>query len=471
MRVAPSAAMGRERVLAEIEGSTLSDWLRGNAGSDSIAGLDGDDTLAGAQGDDTLDGGAGSDLLLGGAGNDVFMVTTPALLDNVRGGPGDDTIRIDRVEATAFVILPAVFDAGAAGIERLDASAGPPGSSLHNIALTGQGSPLDWDLSHLAIGEGLAPNPRLVLSRGADRVVGTAGADSVSGDGNAPETSPGGTDTIAGADGADTLRGMGGNDVLKGGADGDWLQGGFGEDSLSGGDDSDFLQGGAGNDALRGCAGDDLLMGEDGADIIHAGKGDDSVSGGLGNDRLRDIAGDDTLSGGDGQDTIRGRGESTREAYFGGNGSDRLFDALDGSAFLYGEAGNDTLRGRFAEGGAGDDLLDARHAADALLSGGGGTDRFLLGLHDGGRVVVENFLLGDTGAVWETLRIDVADRRHARIDIPAFGGETVFVTQFDDEGAMLAHMAIEFRNVWQPLVQLHPGLSQEEALREHLILH
>ena len=67
-----------------LTGTALVDQLKGGDGDDSISGLDGNDLLMGGKGADTLDGGAGNDTLSGGNGADLLT-----------GGAGADVFKID----------------------------------------------------------------------------------------------------------------------------------------------------------------------------------------------------------------------------------------------------------------------------------------------------------------------------------------------------------------------------------------
>lgn len=75
---------GPPSFLAEtLVGTASADQLRGGPGDDSISGLEGDDILRGGPGADTIDGGAGNDTLTGGPGPDVLT-----------GGAGADVFKI-----------------------------------------------------------------------------------------------------------------------------------------------------------------------------------------------------------------------------------------------------------------------------------------------------------------------------------------------------------------------------------------
>lgn len=100
----------------------------------------------------------------------------------------------------------------------------------------------------------------------------------------------------------------------------------------------------AGNDIVYGAGGNDVVLGNDGHDTLYGGAGNDVLNGGLGSDQLYGEGGDDTLIddgdasfyGGDGNDVILGGGYSAD----GGNGDD-LIDAS--ASFISLGLGNDTL--------------------------------------------------------------------------------------------------------------------------------
>jgi Ca2+-binding RTX toxin-like protein len=180
-----------------IVGGSDKDVLEGGPASESILGGDGDDLLSGGGGADALSGGAGTDgVSYAAAGGPVFVNLAEAGNDGeagegddiatdveeVRGGPGDDTLL---------------------------------GNGADNILLGGDG------------------NDRLAGAEGDDILVGGLGDDSVAGDV--------GADTVYGSDGADNLTGGDGNDDLKGESGNDSLDGGTGADRHTGGPDTDTI--------------------------------------------------------------------------------------------------------------------------------------------------------------------------------------------------------------------------------------
>ena len=78
-------------------GDAGNDKLWGGVGNDWLYGGDGNDDLMGEDGDDWLNGQAGVDRHWGGNGNDVIISIDGALGEYVEGGPGADTLWVDRI--------------------------------------------------------------------------------------------------------------------------------------------------------------------------------------------------------------------------------------------------------------------------------------------------------------------------------------------------------------------------------------
>ena len=127
----------------------------------------------------------------------------------------------------------------------------------------------------------------------------------------------------------DTIYGYEGNDKLFGRGGDDLLDGSFGEDELNGGVGNDKLYGGFGSDKLNGDKGNDYLIGDAGEDFLYGGAGKDTLSGGLHNDYLFGGSGKDYLTGGDGNDYLDGANFSGAG---NGIGADSESDSLSGGA-------------------------------------------------------------------------------------------------------------------------------------------
>ena len=139
-----------------------------------------------------------------------------------------------------------------------------------------------------------------------------------------------------------------------------FVWGGEGDDTIRGNTGRDFVWGGIGDDMIKGNGGDDFLSGEFGDDVINGGSGNDRIWGGPGFDLIRGGSGDDILDGGGGLDTV-----------FGGAGNDYIVSGtgnIDESFELERSTSN---------GGSGDDTILATF--DAILTGGRGADKFVIG--------------------------------------------------------------------------------------------
>jgi len=251
-----------------------------------------------------------------------------------------------------------------------------------------------------------------------------------------------GDDSLYGMDGDDYLDGQEGNDFVQGGAGNDEVRGGSGDDHLSGGSGDDELKGGEGNDVLFGGSGDDDLYGGDGDDRIEGESGDDYLNGGDGNDTLNGGGGDDDLYGGNGDDNLNG--DSGADYIYavngvdkvdGGSGNDEIVvEGNDGFRFdrVTGGSGNDTIvvEGTrvYVTGGADDDTIQLDLAADQLLFGGTGGDRFVIADRGayGGKLAE---LYGGEGLVtfgglgWESASIsNVTDTSPDTLDISQLQG-------------------------------------------------
>jgi Ca2+-binding RTX toxin-like protein len=282
----------------------------------------------------------------------------------------------------------------------------------------------------------LAGNDLCIGGKGSDVIDGGTGNDEVEG-GQGGDTIVGGagSDVLTGGAGDDTIEGGAGKDTIDGGAGDDDIDGGSGKDQISGGEGDDTLAGGSGTDRITGDAGDDNIDGGSGNDQLAGGDGNDFVIGATGDDLMLGGAGDDTLdwddgdgndimSGGDGLDTIEVDGSVARGDNFvlGKNAAGKAFFervGLDGQAVgqfnltvdtaevfdVSGEGGNDTfivndLTGTGVQliqfdGGAGNDLLDARNSSTRVVAVGGEGDDILIG-GTGTIVGANNVTLGDT---------------------------------------------------------------------------
>jgi len=337
----------------ELFGSNSNDAIYGEAGDDILNGGAGDDKLFGGgvnpydeTSNDTLYGGAGNDILDGGLGSDAMF-----------GGTGNDTYIVDNSEDTAT-------EYPNQGIDTVKSSVSfTLGERIDNLFLT---------ISDDIDGTGNALNNKIVGYFGNNILFGREGNDILLGD-----------------DGDDSLYGEDGDDSLYGELENDYLDGGSGEDYLNGGDNNDDLYGGADNDILDGWNGDDDLYG---------GAGSDTLLGDVGNDTLYGNDGDDYLyEEVDYVDNFGNTNYGGNDYLFGGNGNDTLVSE-DGDDYLSGGSGNDIL-----EGGNGSDYLDAYGLGTEFdtLTGGAGTDTFVLGDYWWGAYYIEDAAGYATITDWE----------------------------------------------------------------------
>ena len=285
-----------------------------------VWGGDGDDTITSLVHQTTeLDGQDGDDVITGGWNTDI-----------IRGGNGNDT-------------------------------------------LTGQ-----FGNDRLLGGDG---NDELFGNTGENELYGGTGDDVIyGGDLNDLIFGDAGDDTLWGFEGDDRINGFTGNDSLHGNDGDDVINGHDGDDNIWADNGSDTIYAGAGNDWISGGTGDDVIRGENGADHVLAGDGDDFVNGGDTTDRIFGGNGDDTLVGGNANNFLYGqngndilRGGANSDTIEGGSGNDTLYGE-DGDDNLYGNSGRDRLFGNNGNDG----LFGGIGSSNDQLTGGRGSDRFLL---------------------------------------------------------------------------------------------
>lgn len=383
-------------VAAEIdfEGAPLANVSGASTGNEADGG-DGDDTLIGGSGLDILLGGRGSDLLigsndlqadsmLGGFGNDTIYGGGGD--DSINGGEGNDLIFGGGFGSLGFDATPAMATGGG-GIDHIDGADG---------------------------------NDTIIGASGNDTLIGGGGHDILVGGPGSPGGAAGSDGLLDGGTGNDTLFGGGGDDSLDGG-DGDdvifsgYLQGGLLPGTLpTTGGGNNIIRGGIGRDRIFAGPGDDEIHGGDGNDLIAGGPigltgGNDRYFGDGGDDSIYGGSGDDTIDGGDGDDLIiTGGGEETifvgtgNDVVSGGEGNDSIFGGGGGGVDeLSGDGGDDLIFGdelgfSSADGGAGDDTIDAR---GGITSAFGGDDDDL--------IVASRFMTGiDGGMGNDTIRFE-----------------------------------------------------------------
>lgn len=273
----------------EIRGGDGEDVIYGRGGNDKLYGEDHDDILHGEAGNDRLDGGKGEDVLNGGPGDDTLIGGRDD--DQFNGGPGSDTADYSNAEP-ADVTLDINLANRYSNDEFGDTDSY---SEIENVT----GGPGDDTIT------GDAGNNVLKGGGGDDTIKGGGGNDTIDGGtGQSTGVLNGGDtgtdmDTLVVSDGTGTVEintspavnfenltdgtEAGGLD-LTGNDENNVLTGGSGENTLTGGE---------GIDTLKGLDGDDTLVGGPGNDILEGGEGGDTLRGGLGVDRLTGGGGGD----------------------------------------------------------------------------------------------------------------------------------------------------------------------------------
>lgn len=261
--------------------------------------------------------------------------------------------------------------------------------------------------------------------------------------------------TLTGDDSADVLFGASGVDMLIGGGGDDSIYGEGGDDTLDGGAGDDILDGGAGNDFIYTGAGRDIVIGGIGNDAFYFGASldyGDRSDGGSGADVLAlqgsysnvtlwewTMTNIETLSLLSGSDSRFGDTQGNRYSYemyavdeivAAGTkltvnasmllaGENLAFDGsaeTDGTFFIYGGMGVDTLRG-----GAGADVFfmaEGRLGSSDGVNGGVGNDILILrGSYSGAAAVTMA-----AGAIVDIETISLLSASDTRF----FGGGTTY---------------------------------------------
>ncbi|MBM0204740.1 hypothetical protein JNW90_17880 [Micromonospora sp. STR1s_5] len=190
-----------------------------------------------------------------------------------------------------------------------------------------------------------------------------------------------------------------GNDVVTNwGQSQATIYGGGGDDTLrSDGAGNNLLDGGDDNDTLVSNSGaGDTLHGGDGNDTFYSLVGNTLIYGDAGDDAIysRGAEGHDTLYGGLGDDIIRSEGGGFTLVY-GDEGNDDLTSIVTGHDTLYGGTGDDTLTSM-----AGNSVLYGGDDNDTLITNGLGHDTLYGGAGDDHFEIVsggDNHLFGDAG--------------------------------------------------------------------------
>lgn len=305
--------------------------IQGEAGDDTVTGGGKADPLSGGDGDDRVVGNPGNDTMTGGNGNDVLVWNNGDGSDTMDGDAGNDEIEVNG-------------SANAGDDFRITPGAGNR-TTFDRVNL------VPFNLNTLA--------ERMTVS------------------------GLGGDDSIAGA------AGLAGRILLT-------LNGNTGVDTITGGDGADRVSGGEAADVLDGGAGDDRVTGDRGGDQMRGGTGDDVLE-------WNDGDGSDVATGGDGADLTRVNGSVTQGDAFevAPNGQGIRFQRTNLVPFtidldterieMNTLAGDDTIAvkpglagrlGVLADGGSGNDRIEARNASADSIQGGSGADSAVVDLAD-----------------------------------------------------------------------------------------
>jgi Ca2+-binding RTX toxin-like protein len=363
-----------------LTGTALADTLTGGNGNDTLDGAGGNDRLIGGGGNDLLIGGSSNDQLFGNDGNDQLRGDTGndqldagAGNDDLRGGGGRDTLYGGIGNDSLFGEDGEDWLYGGEGDDLLN---GGPGADVMD---GGEGGDLyEVDAQDRLVDSGTSGFDRAVITAasgatlslstwsGIEQVDGTNGPDNID---------------ATGLRVGIRLMGLDGHDILTGGAGHDWLAGGAGNDRLIGAFGNDTLRGDEGNDTLIGWVGADLMDGGEGSDLYMIDaldRIDDSGTSGF--DRaqifssagvlldLSDWRGVERVNGFSGGDTLDASGATAPIQLFGEAGNDLLRGGV-GADTLSGGPGNDTLYG-----GAGNDLFLIADTGDLVADAGTGFD-------------------------------------------------------------------------------------------------
>jgi Ca2+-binding RTX toxin-like protein len=372
-----------------IIGGAGGDNLRGQFDQDDLFGDSGEDLLQGGDGNDRLTGGNGGDdgfhdVLLGGEGNDVLFFAGE---DQYDGGDG-----FDQFNAVGFLHISANEDgSGPEFLVEVSLGEGVRIDAERGVAvLRGTGAATEDFYIPGVLGPGLGDAEFIQVERydltefgdyfaadnSADLIFGLGGSDIIEGRGGADEIDGGsGSDTVEYGSSpfgvnVDLERGTG----LIGDAEGDTytsienIRGTASIDALYGTDQANTILGRAGNDFLEGRGGADVLDGGDDEDTVlytSSTLGVDvdlertggQFGGEAQGDILRDI---ENVTGSDFDDTLTGNDQNNQ--LVGGGGDDDL-RGDGGEDEMYGGADNDTYR----VNSAGDEVFEsANQGIDAV---------------------------------------------------------------------------------------------------------
>lgn len=212
----------------------------------------------------------------------------------LKGGDGDDTIKISRGENGGLKvdINGEVKNLTALQAEKLVIDGGKGNDTI--IADKDLFKPL-----YITGGEG---NDKIVGGAGDDVIIDSYGANRLEGGRGSDALIASGLDLDASSP---EVMNVGGRSI-----NGSIIIGGPGSDYIEGGKGSDLLVGGDGNDSIYGLSGDDIILG---------GSGRNYSDGGRGNDVIRDHGRSSVIFGGQGDDALLMRGSGLIADSYGNN--------------------------------------------------------------------------------------------------------------------------------------------------------
>ncbi|WP_293776173.1 hypothetical protein [uncultured Oxalicibacterium sp.] len=441
--------------------------------TDYLAGLGGNDKIEAGNGNHFVIGGYGEDTITTGVGNDVILGDNGRITLNANG-------KVTELDASTDVASSGAKDIIVSGNGNKFVIGGIGGDDITvgngDGILIGDNGIVTFDADgvyaqviestdYLA---GLGGNDKIEAGNGNHFVIGGYGEDTI--------TTGIGNDVILGDNGKITLNANGkvteldaSTDVASSGA----------KDIIISGDGNKFVIGGIGGDEITVGNGDGILIGDNGVvtfdangiyaqviestgyfddlggdDTISAGNGNHYVIGGYGADTITLGNGNDVVLGDNGQISLNAAGSVVKiDASFDDNttGAGDTILVGDGSKYLVGGAGNDTITAGVGAvtngvilGDNGVITLDAsgshlaRIETTDYLAGIGGNDTITTG--DGNHYVLggigndaittgtgNDFLFGDNGVITFNTA-GIATRYESFMDNAVSGGNDTIVS-------------------------------------------
>jgi len=210
--------------------------------------------------------------------------------------------------------------------------------------------------------------------------------------------------------------------------------GGIGDDEIVAVDSSAIIYGNAGHDILFGIGGSYTVYGgngtvdpTDGKDTITLSRSAALVYGNGGSDLINAHS---EQTGSEGSDTITAFYGNALTAY-GGAGDDTI-DLAYGSGIMLGQTGSDSLVVSLAsatmDGGAGDDILSATHSSITKMTGGTGSDTFVLNSFDSATNVSKDIGYTEITDFTTADELDLQDHNGVITSVPAWNTHASFFT-------------------------------------------